>query len=209
MAEVMIPDSFMERLERGLLQYFRGDPTVDIERQKEEIGDVIAFKVEGSEDRLYWASLKLYCRMTNKGRVVVAASFPRHPGVGYYCWPSLKFCSFSPDTSLSDKAIAARVIREIVEPAKEPMVQYLKLIERQQMEEESLPSVIAKYREMGFVVHPPRSPGETLVNFYFSGSDNSISVRGTLQANGCVTIARAYLDAEKGEALMRFIQEIA
>ena len=144
---------FMGRLERGLRQYFKGNAVVGIEREQIEGGDVILFKATDVDAKLAWTELKLYCRASGNGKVTVAAIFPRPPAINHYNWPKLNSCTFSLETSLSDKAIANRVMREIVDPGREPMAKYLELIERQKSEEEALPGVIAKYRLMGFSVH--------------------------------------------------------
>lgn len=201
---------FMGRLERGLRQYFKGNSIVEVMRDQSEGGDVVLFKVDADVNPEFvpWASLKLYCRSATNGRVTVAASFPRPASISHYNWPTLNSCTFSLETSLSDKAIANRVMREIVDPAREPMSKYLKLIDRQKSEEEALPAVIAKYRLMGFSVHGPREQGATRASFYLSRSEQGLTVSGTLHSDGRVNIDRAYLDAEKGEKLMRFLQEI-
>lgn len=200
---------FMGRLERGLREYFKGNPVVGIEREQIEGGDAIVFKATDVAGKLAWTELKLYCRIAGNGKVTVAAIPPRPAGISHYNWPKLNSCTFSLETSVSDKAIANRVMREIVDPAREPMAQYLELIERQKAEESALPGIIAKYRMMGFSVHQPREASATSANFYLSKSEQGLSVSGTLYANGRVNIDRAYLDAEKGEALMKFLQEIA
>lgn len=200
---------FMGRLERGLREYFKGNPVIGIEREQIEGGDAIIFKATDIDAKLAWTEIKLYCRSGNNGKVTVAAIFPRPAGVSHYNWPKLNSCTFSLETSVSDKAIANRVMREIVDPARGPMIAYLQLIERQKSEEEALPGVIAKYRAMGFSVSTPQNRNATSANFYLSKSEQGLSVSGTLYANGRVDIDRAYLDAEKGEALMKFLQEIA
>lgn len=52
----------------------------------------------------------------------------------------------------------------------------------------------------------------TEADFYISQTamDNSpqISISGRVHANGRVTLERCYLDAERGEALMKLISEI-
>lgn len=203
---------FMDRVERGLREYFKGNAAIAVFREQVEGGDVVRFaKLE--EIEAPWAELKIWCgHGPGSGKVVVRAMAPRPKNVSHYNWPKLNSCTFSLETSVSDKTIANRVMREIIEPAREPMARYLEIIAHQEAEEAALPAVIAKFRAMGINVRTPQSANATEADFYISQTamDNSpqISISGRVHANGRVTLERCYLDAERGEALMKLISEI-
>lgn len=209
---------FMNRLYRGLVDYFKGNVIISVEfDQSENSNGVIRFidkrdDHEANQPAAPWSKLSLYCTAEAGKRVAIRAAFPRPQGISHMCWPKLNWCSFSVDTSVSDRAIANRVMREIVEPAREPMAEYLARIKREMAEREALPGVVAKYRAMGFNVRTSDNLAATEASFYLSrsGPDNHIdlSVSGTIHSNGRVTIDRAYLNAENGEQLMKFLQEM-
>jgi hypothetical protein len=200
---------FMNRLMRGLEQYHKATGIKVVMDHTENGDGVIRFASIDAMVAPAWTNLSLYSTSSaSNGKVTIRASYPRPPGIHHLSYPSLNNCTFSLETSLSDKAIANRVMREIIDPAREPMAQYLELIKRQKAEEDALPGVIAKYRAMGFNIHQPLRPNATEATFYHSVDAPKLSVSGRVCANGRVYFDRVYLDAERGEALMKFISEM-
>lgn len=206
---------FMRRLYRGLEQYFKGNVIISVAfDQSENSNGVIRFIDQRDDHEVNqpvapWTKISLYCTGEAGKRVAIRAAYPRDNGVSHYNWPKLNSCTFSVDTSVSDKAIANRVMREIVEPAREPMAEYLAKVAAHKAEQDALPGVIDKYRKMGFTVRTSGNPNATEGTFYFAPDHTKISVSGTIHSNGRVSIDRAYLDAESGEALMKFLKEMS
>jgi hypothetical protein len=202
---------FMRRLYRGLEQYFKGNVVIGVEfDQTDNTDGVIRFKVDPSVDLpLPWTKISFFCRAAPGGKVTIHGNYPREKGISHLSWPKLNSCTFSRETSVSDKTIANRVMREIVDPGREPMAEYLAKVAEQKAQEDALPGMIDKYRAMGFTVRTSGNPNATEATFYFAPDHTKVSVSGTIHSNGRVNIDRAYLDAEKGEALMKFLKEIA
>lgn len=207
-------EQFMRRLYRGLEQYFKGNVVIGVEFDRTDNTDGVIRFVDKRDDHetvlpLPWTKISFYCRAAPGGKVTIHGNYPRSNGVSHYNWPKLNSCTFSLETSVSDKTIANRVMREIVDPGREPMAEYLAKVAEQKEQEEALPAIIEKYRAMGFTLRTSGNPNATEAAFYFSPDHTKISVSGTVHANGRVSIDRAYLDAENGAALMEYIREMA
>jgi hypothetical protein len=113
--------------------------------------------------------------------------------------PSLGITTSAADASA--KRIAGNILRNIIEPAAEPVARYNRVADEWDAHRAALPEQMARVENMGFQV--AANAGATEAHFYVNR--RGVSGRARINSNGSLWFDQLSLDAETARCVLEFL----